>query len=78
MNQSWVYMCPLHLEHALPSPTPPYPARLSQCPVSFIELALLSILHMVTYMFQCYFLKSSHFSLIPLIVKCIHFQKIEL
>ena len=75
MNQSWVYMFPLHPELPLPPPTPPYPSRLSQFPVSFIELTLLSILHMVMYVSMLF---SQIILLSTFIVKCIHFQKIEL
>ena len=49
----------------LPSPSPSYPSRLSQNPglSSLFYTAnshLLSILHMVMYMFPCYSLNSSH------------------
>ena len=67
MNQLCVYMCPPILN---PPPTS-LPSGLSQstdsgCPASCIEFALIIILHMVMYMFQCYSLKSSHPHLLPL------------
>ena len=56
-----------------PSHDPPHPIPLG-CPTALALRALLheqnshwsSILHMVMYMFQCYSLKSSHPSLLPL------------
>ena len=55
-------------------PSPPQPSRLSQStslgfPASYSKLPWLSVLHMVTYMFQCYSLKSSHPLLSPLCPK---------
>ena len=49
----------------LPHSSPPHSSRLSQstsfeCPASWIELTLSSILHIVIYMFQRYSLKSPH------------------
>ena len=48
-----------------PTSLPPHPSRLSQsagsgCPGSHIKLALLSILHLVMYLFQYYSLISSY------------------
>ena len=66
MNQSRVYMCPSILN------PPPHPIPLG-CPRAPALGALLhaynlhwsSILNVVIYMFQCYFLKSSHPLLLP-------------
>ena len=71
MNQSQVYRCPLHPEPR--SHLPPHPIY-PGCTKSIAVGALLhtpnthwlSILHMAVYMFQCYFLKSSHPLLLPL------------
>ena len=70
MNQLCVYMCPSHPE--LPSYLPPQPIPLS-CPSALDLSALIhasnlhwsAISHMVTYMFQCCSLRSSHPCLLP-------------
>ena len=70
MNRLRLCMCPPSWA-LLPPPSPAYSSGLSQsadcgCPASCSELALVIILHMVMYMFQCYSLKSSHPHLLPL------------
>ena len=69
MNQPWVYMCP-HPEppsHLPPHPIPlgrpsaPVPSTLSHT----LNLDWRSVSHMVTYMFQCFSLKSPHPHLLP-------------
>ena len=70
MNQLQVHMCPPHSE--TPSHLPPHPIPLG-CPRAPALSALLyasnlrwsSVLHMVTYMFQCYSVKSTHPCLLP-------------
>ena len=58
----------------LPLPTPSHPSRLSQStrfelPASDSKFFTgILILHMVTYMFQCYFLSSSHLWLLAVVV----------
>ena len=54
----------------LPLPSPSHPSGLSQCtgfecPASSLNLDWSSISHTVIYMFQCYFLKSSHPRFLP-------------
>ena len=69
MNQPRVYKCP---PSESPSHLPPHPTPLG-CPSALALRALFhalnldssSISHMVIYMFQCYFLKSSHPHLLP-------------
>ena len=69
MNQPWVYMCspswpPSHLPpHPIPLGHPSAPA-LSTLPHA-LNLDWWCISHMIIYMFQCYFLKSSHPRLLP-------------
>ena len=70
MNQWRVHTYPPDPEH--PSHLPPYLIHLD-CPRAPALSALLhatdlhwsSILHTVIYMFQCYFLKSSHLHILP-------------
>ena len=73
INMNWPQVC-MHLPHAEPpSHLPPHHIPLG-CPRVSALGALLHAsnlhwsfnLHMVIYMFQCYFLKSSHPWLIPL------------
>ena len=69
MNQPQVYISP-HILKPLSRPSPLCPSRLSQstgfeCPASCVDLHWFSILHMVIYMFQCYFFISSHPCLLP-------------
>ena len=69
MNQPRVYMCP---PSQTPLSLPPQPIPMG-CPSALALSALFhasnldwsSISHMVTYMFQCYSLKSSHPHLLP-------------
>ena len=66
-----MYICPLLLEPPFPFPTPSYPSRLSQSTILSswcysVTSHCLSLLHTVMYMFQCYFLTSSH-PLLPLL-----------
>ena len=64
MNWPQVYMCPHHPKPPLillPTLSPwVVPERQLWVSASCIELTLLSILHMVMYMFQCYSFKLSH------------------
>ena len=69
MNQPWVYMC-LHPEppslfppHSIPLGHPSAPALSTLSHASNLDWQ--SISHMVTYMFQCYSLKSFHPHLLP-------------
>ena len=70
MSQPQVHMCPLILNtpsHLLPHPIPlgcPSALALS-AQLHALNLHWSSILHMVIYMFQCYFLKSSHPRFLP-------------
>ena len=72
-TSTWVghqYISPLSWTSLLP-PSPPQPSRLSQSTslgfhASYGKLPWLSILHIVTNIFQCYSLKSSHLLLSPL------------
>ena len=64
MNPPWVYMCSPSWK-PLPPPSPPHPSGSSQCtspehPVSCIEPDWQFISHMLLYMFQSRFPKSSH------------------
>ena len=66
-----MYICPLPLEPPFPLPTPSYPSRLSQSTILSswgysVTSHYLSLLHTVMYMFQHYFLTSSH-PLLPLL-----------
>ena len=78
MSQPWVYMCP-----PLWTPLPPhYPQGhpiASSLSTLFhaSNLDWQSVSHMVIYMFQCYFLKSSHPCLLPQIPKSIFLSKTE-
>ena len=70
MNQPWVYMCSLSWT-PLPSPSPSHTSGSSHAPALSTlphasNLDWWSISHMLIYMFQCYSLKSSHPSLLPL------------
>ena len=74
MNQPQGYMCPPHSEP--PSHLPPHLTPLGRPRAPALgallhapDLLCLSILQMVIYMFQCYFLKSSHPRLLPLSLK---------
>ena len=74
MNQPQGYMCPPHSER--PSHLPPHLTPLGRPRAPALgallhapDLLCLSILQMVIYMFQCYFLKSSHPRLLPLSLK---------
>ena len=69
MNQPWVYMCPPS-RAPLPFPSPSHPSGLSSAPASSalfhaLNLDWSSVSHMVTYVFQCYAVKSSHPHLLP-------------
>ena len=69
MNQPRVYICPPILI-PLPTPSPFYPSRLFHstgfgCLLHASNLHWSSILHMVIYIFQFYFLQSSHPHLLP-------------
>ena len=70
MNQLWIYLCspsgpPLsHLPpHPIPGAHPSAPALSTLSHASNLDWR--SVSHMVIYMFQCYFLKSSHPYLLP-------------
>ena len=86
MNWPWAYMCPLPpepLSHLLAYSNPLGCHSIGfGCPRSYIKLPLVSLLHMVIYMFQCWSLKSSHPLLFPLSPKfcyvCVSFASLHI
>ena len=69
MNQPWIYMCSPSWS-PLPHPSPSHPSGSSQCTSPkhsshASNLGWWSVSHLIIYMFQCYFLRSSHTRLLP-------------
>ena len=69
MNQPWIHMCSPS-QSPLPPPSPSHPSGSSQCtsPEHLSHASNLgwqSVSHLITYLFQCYSLRSSHPRFLP-------------